>query len=236
MGFDSTKMPDLMEAGMKQLILDHLKDNGLDTDELTLFAWYAKETENIAQQMLANEVAIVKKQYESGAENVNDSGVLPVQYFIRRSRYSHVIYLASLGEAYMTNATKRLTAALGDNVIFTLNELSGDKWPKQRKYLQRYGDFEIPDDIWGRYKSIYDLRNDLVHENGGMDLLDEREREKRNNRYKGIPGLNLEGSEIVIEPSFLDYSFESLRAFIDFVDEKIAAVIERTAKHCSPMV
>lgn len=232
MDFDSSKVPDFMKAGMKQRMLDHLKFNGIEPDELSLFEWYVKETETIAQQMLASETAYVQEQYDSGFDNVNDSGLLPVTYFIRRSRYSHVIYLASLGETYMTSAIHRLTAALGNNIIFTFHELSGAAWSKERKFLQRYGNFEIPERIWSRYKTIYDVRNHLVHENGVISLVDEQEREKLKRKYKDIPGLIFQNSEVVIEPSFIADSLAGLREFIEFVDEQIELIVERTAKFC----
>jgi hypothetical protein len=76
------------------------------------------------------------------AESPNDSGIVAVEYFVTRTPYSHVIFLASLFERYLTQACHSLARILAEGQMpFTLDELAGDKWTKRRRFLSGMGDF-----------------------------------------------------------------------------------------------
>lgn len=228
---DKFEVPVHLKNRPKQEFLLQLKNSGgLADDELSLFEWYASETENFSRQMLEIEQAYIQEQIATEAEEINDSGLIPVQYFMKRSRYSHVIYLASLGETYLSDACKRLTAALGENITFKLEELSAKSWARERKYLERYGKFEIPDHIWKPFANIYLVRNALVHENGVINVLFEAEREKIKMKYKDSVGVSVEGCEIEIESSYIPHAISTLRSFVEFVDGKLGDVIDRSIR------
>ena len=70
--------------------------------------------------MLTEERAYVKEQVDAGLDlgDVNDSGMVAVEYYIKRARYADVIYLTSLLELYLSRASKKLEMVLGSqNVV-----------------------------------------------------------------------------------------------------------------------
>lgn len=209
-------------------MLNSLKNSTiLDADELSLFRWYFKETEMLHQKLYSEELQLVEKQ-NTDSPSYNDSGLVAVSYFIKRSRYSHVIYLASLGEKYLSDSCHKLSTALGKDIIFGLNEINGNKWEKERKFLQRYGNFEIQNDLWDRFSLIYFVRNALVHENGQITAVSEKERAKSSEKLSKAHGVSVKGSELEIEPQFVNSCVDALQEFMVFLEEQIAEVIERS--------
>jgi hypothetical protein len=207
----------------------HLKTmNSLPYEELALFDWYIRETEQQYSEMLRVENAFIQEQINADVEEINDSGMLPVLYFIKRARNSSVLQLAALIEGYVSNVCWRLSTALGDRIIFALNELSGQDWVKERKFIERYGSFNIPDDLWAKIKMISTVRNALIHDNGVLSALTDKEREKNVNFYKGAPGINAEGYELLVETEFLQFALKAFHELINFVDEHLGNVIDRT--------
>lgn len=204
--------------------------NGLPYDELALFDWYIRETEQQYAEMLKIENAFIQEQINADMENINDSGILPVQYFVKRARNSSVLQLAALIEGYVSNVCWRLSTALGDRVIFALSELSGQDWAKERKFIERYGCFNIPDDLWRKIKVISTVRNALIHDNGELSGLTDKEREKNISLYKDAPGINAAGYELLVEPDFLQFALQAFRELINFVDEHLGNVIDRTVQ------
>jgi hypothetical protein len=229
MSFDLSNRPEFARA-IKTKLLAHLKEGGLDATELDLFDWYVKETEALGEQMLATEQTYIQSQIDSGLEDLNDSGMIPVQYFIRRTRYSHAIYIASLGETYLKDAIRRLTTLLGDNLPFKLAELSGKDWLRERRYLERYGRFVIPDEVWKGFMGIYKVRNALAHENGNVDTMYDEDRERLIKQYAGIPGISVGQYELNVEPSYIAYAIGSLKALASFLDGEIAQLVDRAIK------
>lgn len=193
---------------------------GLDVDEISLFEWFEREHEALIGRMLQSEKDGIQKQVDAGVEDINDSGMVAVEYFVKRSRYSHVIFLASLLETYLDDACQTLTNSLGEhNVTFRLEELAGDKWSKRKKFLERYGKFQIPEAIWSPVSAITSIRNILVHDNGNCAQVSEKAKQG----YRGIPGINVDHYEMAIEPSFISGALSSLRKLVDFVDASLKA-------------
>lgn len=84
-----------------------------------LFEWYTKETTKLINEMMSTEHAYIQQQIDADVEDINDSGVLPVDYYLKRVRYADVIYMASLLERYLDKACDRLINAIGKhNVLF----------------------------------------------------------------------------------------------------------------------
>lgn len=207
-----------------------LKDVSLiDSDELSLLEWYVYETDSLHKDMYEKEVSYISGQ-DIESESYNDSGLIAISYFLKRTRYSHVIYLASLGERVLNDSCDKLADVLGENLIFNLQELSGKTWTKERKFLERYGNFVIPDKIWNNFSAIYVIRNVLVHENGKVNALFDNERELLRKKYSSMNGIDVEGNEIVIERIFIEDSIKAVNVIIQFLDEKLGEIIERSIK------
>lgn len=225
MSLDAPNIPLALKRQFRASLLTQLLAvRGLDRNELSLFEWFEREHEALIGKMLQAEKGEVQRQIDAQIEDVNDSGIVAVEYFVKRSRYSHVIFLASLLETYLDEACRDLANAIGDqNVPFRLEELSGEKWSKRRKFLERYGHFQIPQKIWSPVSVISLIRNILVHENGNCTQVGEKVRQE----CSGIPGINLDGFEVTIDPSFISFSLSSLRDLVEFLDARLKGAIER---------
>ncbi|MDO8178465.1 MAG: hypothetical protein Q7T62_09495 [Undibacterium sp.] len=201
------------------------RENGLASEELSLFNWYFKESETIFKQLSASQEMNLHNQQANCVEDIDDSGSIPIQYFIKRSRYSHIIYLCSIGEKFLSDACRRLSIALANNIPFSLEQLSGDKWEKKRLFLERYGygRIPIPDEIWIPFRQIYTIRNDLVHENGSIAG---KEFNKKTTAYKNIDGISIIDNEIVIAEDFINNSAIALTSFVDYVNGRINLAID----------
>ena len=222
--------PPIQTSHQRRMKLSLLKNSAImDADELSLFRWYVIETEILHEKMYSEELQLVDKQDIESA-SYNDSGLVAVRYFTKRSRYSHIIYLASLGEKYLSDSCRKLSTALGDNVIFGLDEIKGNGWIKERKFMQRYGNFEIPNDLWERFSTIYFVRNALVHENGEVTAFNDHERAELRNKCARAQGVSVEGSELEIKPEFVESCVNALQEFMVFLDGKLGGVIERSIK------
>lgn len=137
--------PEHLKKAFRAGMLAQLGSDTLDIFELELFDWYTRETEAVLGAMSAGEHAYIQEQINAGTLDINDSGAVAVDYYAKRLRYSHVIYLTSLLETCLERACATLTTALGkDAVPFGPDELMGDQWSTKLKFLERYGHFEIP--------------------------------------------------------------------------------------------
>lgn len=184
-----------MKAHLRALVLGEMTTDTLDLYEIELFVWYAKETEAALQKMLLNEVAYIRDQTAKGNPEVNDSGMVAVEYYARRIRYSQVIYLVSLLESCLERACSTLMTATGTSTKpFGPTELRGDQWTKRRRFIERYGNLKIPNELWLAPEMLILVRNCLVHENGSTaNISDERRR-----RLGEVPGLDISGPELKI--------------------------------------
>jgi hypothetical protein len=90
------------KAAMRKEVLRHLRErSSFDIYELELFEWYISETEQLLETMLEGERQYIAEQVDAGREDINDSGIVAVEYYTKRIRYSHVIYMASLLEVFL---------------------------------------------------------------------------------------------------------------------------------------
>ena len=133
------ELPEHLKERVRALLLDQLGKDTLDVFEIELCDWYFSKTEAVLTEMLSIERAYIQEQAATQAEDINDSGIVAVEYYTKRIRYSHVIYLTSLLETCLERACSKLTSAVGTkNIPFAFNELTGDQWSKKRKFLERY--------------------------------------------------------------------------------------------------
>lgn len=222
------QVPDAIKKTLRSMLLRQIQDTpSLDMYELELFDWYVKETEALLDGMLSSEQAFIQEQDQAGAEDINDSGMVAAGYYLKRVRYSHVIYLTSLLETFLERACVALTAVIGDqNVLFTAAELKGDKWSVKRKFLERYGKFAIPDNLRSEIQALITLRNNLVHDNGSTCDIKDGERKI----LAKCSGINLDGYEVAIEGNYIRSAFEAIKAVVQFVEGQIGAVVDRAIR------
>lgn len=208
-------------------MLAEIGNDTLNIYEIELFDWYIKETEAILSQMLSSERVYIQDQIASGISDVKDSGMIAVEYYTKRIRYSHIIYLTSLLETCLERACSRLTIAVGkESMPFALADLSGNQWSKKCKFLERYGHFDLPNDIWLQLEDLILVRNYLVHENGNTINLPGKKRDA----LKKWPGLDIDGYEFKIEEEFVRYAYNAVKLFVQAIEERIGTVIRR-AQH-----
>ncbi len=226
------QIPDAIKKSLRAMLLSQMQSTqALDIYELDLFDWYVKETETLLDDMLSSERAFIQEQVQAGAEDINDSGMVSVDYYLKRVRYSHVIYMASLLETFLERSCDALTTVIGDqNLPFTAAELKGDKWSVKRKFLERYGKFVIPDNLWSEIQALITLRNNLVHDNGSTCDMKNGERKI----LAKCSGINLDGYEVAIEGDYISSAFEAIKSVVQFVEGQIGAVVDR-AIHPKPV-
>lgn len=227
MAIDDFDVPENIKRMLRQSFLEEEDLQpllSLDVFELELFEWYVKETDQIIDKMLVAEQACIQEQLDAGREHVNDSGIVAANYYLRRIRYSHVIYLTSLVETFLSRECTRLSVAIGErNLPFKLEELSGNQWKKKRKFLERYGNFTLSDDVWRSLDDLIILRNSIVHDNGMVSDLSKKHRD----RLKKYVGIKLTNVEVVVEPSYVKGAFASVRKLCEAVDRDVSDAIRR---------
>ncbi len=222
------ELPEHLKKSLRTLMLTQMSNDTLDRYEIELFDWYIKETETVLNKMLSSERAYIQEQVATGVPEINDSGIIAVEYYIKRIRYSHVIYLASLLESCLERACSKLIIAVGHEIVpFGPTELKGDQWSRKFKFLERYGDFQIPKDLWAEPKMLISVRNYLVHENGNAANVPDDKR----NEMKKYPGLDIEGTEFNIEEAFVRLASQAVRSFVQSIEERIEEVIRKAKQN-----
>lgn len=187
--------------------------------ERELFQWYLMESEAMLRRIQAEEVTYIKEQVAAGNQDVNESGLLATDYQARRVRYSHVIYLASMLETVLKRECHRLKLALGhQGAPFSPTEIKGDQWTSKKKFLERFGHFEIPDSLWSRVHAITRVRNILIHDNGAIDVPSPT-------ILHGLPGIKVSSGELEIEAAFVTAAFASISSLTDYLRDKVSDVI-----------
>ena len=215
--------PDYIKKSLRTRLLDQIETDIIDQEEFDLFDWYSKETESVLEQMLSSELNYINEQISNGNPDVNDSGMIPVNYFAKRIRYSHVIYLVSLLESCLEEACSKLITVVGHEITpFGPTELKGDQWNKRRKFLERYANLKISKELWSEPNMLYSIRNYLVHENGSTANISEEKRKE----IKKRPGVNIDGYEFNIEKDYIQHSLEALRLLVKAIEKGVGEVIQ----------
>lgn len=217
-------IPEYLKAGMRERFLTSLKNSrSLDTYELDLFRWFITETEETWTRMDTEEQAFIKEQLDGGAEDINDSGVVAVDYYRKRMRSSHVVFLTSLLEGAMKRECDRVIVALGELILFKPAELKGDPWTARRVFLERHGAFETPEALSAPIRELLSLRNALVHHCGEAALLGSDEIA----RLRKIAGVAVDATYIAIEASYVETATAVVLALAEFLHEMTNRLIDR---------
>lgn len=222
---DNEKVPENIKKWLKTIWLEDFKRiPTLDSYELELFEWYVNQTEILIVEMLSAERTYIQEQIDIGAEDINDSGILATEYYLKRVRYSHIIYMISLLENFLEQSCINLTNIIGQqNLPFLIKDLKGDQWSIRRKFIEKYGKFSIPDNLWQEINTLIVLRNNIVHDNGYTSELKPNEKtylEKK--RW-----INLNGYEIVIEVGYIHDAFKTIKSLVKFVEARLGEIVDR---------
>lgn len=177
--------------------------------------------------MLLEEQRYIQEQADSGQQDLNDSGIVAAEYYAKRIRYSHVIYMASLLEAFLRGECDRLTTGVGEhNVPFKLTELKGAQWSTKRLFLERTGHFRVDSALWDDVFDLVLLRNVLVHENGAGSRLGA----KVTRRLSKCPGIVLNVPEVLIESEYTRYAFVAINRLCREIEILVGQAIERAVR------
>ena len=212
---------------MRSHFLEGLKDSrSLGTTELDLFRWFIKQTEEMCGQLEATEKQNLQEQIDAGDGDLNDSGMVAVDYFRTRVRSSHVMFLASLLESAMKLECERVSSVLGDQIRFKVSNLKGEPWQARKLFLEQYGSFQIPTDLWDPIKKMLSVRNALAHHNGITSLLTN---EQLSSLGK-VDGIRVDGPELEIDASYIENASDSVRRLMEFLHHTVNQLINRAIR------
>jgi hypothetical protein len=225
---DNEKVPEDIKKWLRTMWLEDFdRIPTLDIYELELFEWYVNETENVIVEMLSAERTYIQEQIDIGVDDINDSGIVAAEYYLKRVRYSHVIYMTSLLENFLERSCANLTNIIGQqNLPFSIKDLKGDQWSVKKKFIEKYGKFSIPENLWGEIKALTLLRNNIVHDNGYISELkhdDKAHLEKQRS-------INLKGCEVVIEVEYIHDAFKAIKSLVKFVEARLGEIADRAIR------
>lgn len=225
---DDIKIPDDIKKLFRKEYLQQIGSTStLDHYEMDLFNWYYLESEKQLRKMISAENDYIEQQANAGEENINDTGMVAVDYYLKRSRYSNIIYLVSLFESFLDNSCIKLCQLIGENnQLFNVSELKGDQWSVKKKYLERYGNFLIPTNLWSEIQVLIKLRNNIVHDNGRVSALKREERRM----FEKHEEISLDSSEVLIHQKYIKTSIEHTKQCVDFIESKLRIIAERAIK------
>ena len=221
----NTELPAHIRKMLRDSLLDQLSNEGiLGFFEIELFEFYISETEKVMTRMLEDESAYLQEQLIVENPDPNDSGMLAVDYHIRRVRYSNIIYLASLLETCLQRACTNLETIIGTEAIpFGLAELKGDQWSKRYRFLERYGCFELSKNLLTELETLTTIRNFLVHENGSTEKIQSNKRDELNR----CNGINVRNHEIRIEEAYVRHALGLVKQLVGELESRLREVILR---------
>lgn len=180
--------------------------------EIGLFKYYLGESRKVLTQMRVSEEEVMRECNEQGLE-YDDAGIVVVEYFEKRVRYSHIIYLVTLLESCLKEACVRLRNAVGpQEVPFNWNDLKGNAWSQCTKYLEAYARIKIKQISKNRIRFLHEVRNSIVHDGGKVaeDFL---------TKIPKGSSIKIRSGEIIVGDIYV------MRMFIEI--KAIAAVVER---------
>jgi hypothetical protein len=183
----------------------------VDHFEMELFSFYARDSEQLLEKMEAEARQYIQEQIDQGIDEINDTGLVAVDYFVKRMRRSHVIYLASLLETCLGRACDALGDILGlaDWTVIA-KPFGADWWTRKRRFLEIQASFQIPNATWNTIWALITLRNNLVHANGEPETLSADDRA----RILSLPGVRIENYEVFVEPACIDACFHAVSQLV----------------------
>lgn len=213
----------------RKLLLQAMKYSSVLSagQELELFAFYVKDSEKDLERMLLEEHNCVDEQVVAGNQEPNDSGIVAVEYFFKRVRYSHIIYLVSLLDTYLQDACRRVALSVGKEKDKKFrNTQRGAKWPDKKEFLATYGRVAIDEDIWKPIHTLIVLRNCFVHNNGSIPKEDKNTMIELSDK----PGITVVGGEVAVEAIYIHKAFQALESLMSAIEAGVKDEVERNIK------
>ena len=191
--------------------------------EIGLFEYYLDDGEKrIANMIEAENDAI--DEYSRRDVEYNDTSMTAVQYFEKRIRYSHIIYLNTLLEKCLKEGCARIKDTVGlQEIPFNWTELKGNSWEQCTKCLKVYAKVEIEDSQKEKIRTLSDIRNNIVHDGGSVD-------ESFANRISGVAGLRIRSAEIHIDGQYVRDMLEIVKSIAEKIDHEITKIEDRILK------
>ncbi len=141
------------------------------------------------------EVASIKAKFPEGAE-INWSYHYPIYWediFFTQLRSSFIVSIVSFAELNLDRVCKQVFNILTPPIKHTdkHKDLKGGIIDRGKEYLRRFGKFNNPsDELWGIIKSIYLVRNCIVHNNNDIEDMESKKQEQIGNLVDKLPGLS----------------------------------------------
>ncbi|MDJ0709568.1 MAG: hypothetical protein QNJ14_04210 [Woeseiaceae bacterium] len=216
------EIPDYLKARFEaDLRREYASEPLFDYYELSLFKWHLQETENLNKRMHDAALQYIREQVDNDVDIVNDSGMLPVEYFYRRVRYSDVVFMVSLLESLLEKACMRLRQLLPR--VDMPENFSGGKWRGPQQFLERYGEVQTPENLWEPVKRLIDVRNLIVHDNGSAEPLGDDGRKE----LSKCAGLSIKGGRVEVSPEYVERAIDDIELLIQHYEEGIRQTVER---------
>lgn len=182
--------------------------------EIGLFDWHLKDCEENYCKMLREEGELIAEATEKNL-HYNDSGLIAVEYYAKRTRYSHIVHLVTLLEVYLGKACSTIVDDLGSQDIpFSPDDLKGPKWISRLKFLKAYAKIEVPSDKQKSIDILHDIRNCIAHDGGCPNS-------KLTERMDKVEGLKVQDGELFVTKAYLESIFEDVKGIAYEVASKI---------------
>jgi hypothetical protein len=194
-------------------------------DSLSGFRLYLQTMEDFIDRKEKEEIASIKAKFPESAE-INWSYHYPVYWediFFTQLRSSFIVSIVSFAEFNLNRVCKQVFNILTPPIKHT-DKHKGGVIDRGKKYLKRFGKFNNPsDELWSIIKSIYLVRNCIVHNNNDIEDMEFKKQKQLGNLIGKLPGLSAAPAFVgeFGKYGFLKINYEfpifSIRRIQDFV-------------------
>ena len=218
-----------LSPGVTVVLQKRLLDGpGLDSgfDPKAMATWLGARMQGLAAALETVSLESIRRQV-AACGDADEAGPVPLEYFVRRMGYSHVIFLAALFEATLEHACEAIGCITGQPVSgFLPEEASVNAWAWRRKFLKRHGRFQVDDAFWEFTETLRTLRNALVHDDGTTFGMDSGQLK----RLRATPGLRFDSFEIFVETAFVQEASARLKCLMATIQSEVIACLARTPR------
>jgi hypothetical protein len=191
--------------------------------EIDLFEYYFEENEKRIAKLIDEENQQIQECNRLKAE-YSDSGIIAVQYFEKRIRYSHIVYLTTLLEKCLKEACGRIKDTIGSQEVpFNWTELKGSTWEQCTKFLKEYAKVEVETKKQKKIRILHEIRNKIVHDGGEVD-------QNFCTKIAEVAGVDCRSSEIHVDGQYVRDMFEIVKSIAEKIDHSIGVIENRILK------
>jgi len=211
-------------------------------DSLSGFRLYLQTMEDFIDRKEKEEVASIKAKFPESAE-INWSYHYPVYWediFFTQIRSSFIVSIVSFAEVSLNRVCKQVFNILTPPIKHTdeHKELKGGIIDRGKKYLKKFGKFNNPnDELWSIIKSIYLVRNCIVHNNNDIEDMESKKQKQIGSLIGKLPGL-LAAPAFVGDfgkYGFLKINYEFLIFSIDRIQEFVSSLYDELEQLCESL-